>query len=367
MERKENILAEIKSVAPALADVGNNMPFKVPEAYFELFPLQMLAKVGAAFQQPSVPAGYFESMPAMMLAKVKALENANELEAVAPALIGISKQMPYSIPVGYFENLQTNHQQNAPVTASGSDELAAVAPTLIGIGKEMPYSIPPGYFENLLSNLQKPAVISTHSDELSDVAPALMGISRQMPYSVPAGYFENLQANHQQTAPVTAIGSGELADIAPALIGISRQMPYSLPAGYFENLQAAPVQTPAPVVPIRPKFSMLKWAVAASVVALAGLFAWQYFGDAPANTNNPVLASTTTVTDSTANVELAAALANLEDTSLDTELDDAGLPADTRSALYYLDTENFETALHDFSDEEIKTQLADQATIKNKT
>lgn len=234
MEKKENILSEIRAVAPALADVGNNMPFEVPEAYFELFPLQMLAKVAAPFQQPSVPAGYFEAMPAIMLAKVKVLENA-----------------------------------------------------------------------------------------------------------------------------------GELADVAPALIGVSRKMPYSLPAGYFENLQTSPVQA-APVIPIRSKFNMLKWAVAASVVALAGLFAWQYLDNSSVKSNT-LVAANTVVADSTANAELAAALASLEDTSLDTELDDAGMPKDTRSALYYLDTENFETALHDFSDEEIKTQLADQVTVKNKT
>ena len=234
MEEKENILSEIRTVAPALAGVGKQMPFEVPEDYFDLFPVERLAKVPFPLQKPSVPEGYFDSLPAIMLAKVKELEQGNELEAVAPALVGISRQMPYSVP-----------------------------------------------------------------------------------------------------------------------------------AGYFENLQARPVQT-APVIPIRPRFNLVKWAVAASVIALAGLFAWQYFWNAPATTNSPELA-TTAVADSTSNAELAAGLANLEDTSLDTELDDAGMPKDTRSALYYLDTENFETALQDFSDEEIKTQLADQVTIKNKT
>ncbi|CAN5592264.1 hypothetical protein BH10BAC3_BH10BAC3_31250 [soil metagenome] len=276
MEKKENILSEIRAVAPALADVGNNMPFEVPEAYFELFPLQMLAKVAAPFQQPSVPAGYFEAMPAIMLAKVKVLENADELADVAPALIGVSRKMPYNVPAGYFENLQADHRQT---------------------------------------------VIAISSDELSDVAPALIGISRKMPYSIPAGYFENLEATHEEATPI---------------------------------------------IPIRSKFNISKWAVAASVVVLAGFFAWQFLGNTPAEKSNQVAVNAATI-DSISSAELATALASLENASLDTELDDAGMPKDTRSALYYLDTENFETALHDFSDEEIKTQLADQVTIKNKT
>src|SRR5690349_4647777 len=98
MEEKENILSEIRTVAPALAGVGKQMPFEVPEAYFDLFPVEMLAKVAVPLQKPSVPEGYFDALPAIMLAKVKELEQGNELEAVAPALVGISRQMPYSVP-----------------------------------------------------------------------------------------------------------------------------------------------------------------------------------------------------------------------------------------------------------------------------
>ena len=235
MEEKDNILSEIQTVAPGLAGIGSTMPFTVPDDYFELFPFQMLTRV-APLQNPSVPDGYFDSLPLIMLAKVKSQGEENEL-----------------------------------------------------------------------------------------------------------------------------------GTIAPVLAGISREMPYSVPAGYFENLSASPVKTPAVVVPISSgsKRNIFKWAAAASVIILAGLFGWQWFSNSSSVTGPQVVVSN--AIDSTSNSELAAGLSKLTDTSLDIELDATGIPEDTRSALFYLETENFETALHDFTDEELKAQLADQVTIKNKS
>ncbi|MEO7728381.1 MAG: hypothetical protein ABIS45_14095, partial [Burkholderiales bacterium] len=87
------------------------------EAYFELFPVQMLAKATLLFQKPAVPEGYFNSLPSVMLAKVKSMEQGDELKVIAPVLENISRQMPYSIPAGYFENLVVDYHNTAPVLA----------------------------------------------------------------------------------------------------------------------------------------------------------------------------------------------------------------------------------------------------------
>lgn len=235
MEEKNNILSEIKSVAPLLAGIDRFMPYQVPEAYFELLPLKMLARVSEPAKKPAVPEGYFDELPGIMLSKVK-----------------------------------------------------------------------------------------------------------------------SLSAQH------------ELDEIAPALVGINRQMPYSVPAGYFETFGVNPVEEATPVIQLRPKRNIMKWAVAASVIAIAGFFAWQYLLS-PANTVTTQQVATTEA-DSTDTLQLGVALAELADTSIHMALDETGsMPADTWSALYYLNTENFESALKDFSDEELKNQLTDQLPIKNKS
>jgi len=236
MEEKDNILTEIKSVAPLLANIGRLMPYEIPEAYFELFPLQMLAKVSEPAKKPAVPEGYFDELPGIMLGKVKSLSAQHELETIAPALVGINRQMPYSIPAGYFESFEVN------------------------------------------------------------------------------------------------------------------------PAGKA-----------TPVIQLRPKRNIMKWAVAASVIAISGLFAWQYLWHSPATTITTQQVATTENTDSTDTLQLGATLAQLTDTSIHAALDDMGMLADSWSALYYLNTENFESALKDFSDEELKSQLIDQLPIKNKS
>ena len=224
-----------------------------------------------------------------------------------------------------------------------SSEIKTLAPSVAVIGSSMPFTVPDGYFELFpLTMLTKVA-------------------SFQKP-SVPEGYFDRLPAI--MLAKVKSLEEvGELEEIAPTLQRISRQMPYTVPAGYFENLDVNPGHAPAVVIPIHQKRNVFKWAAAASVIVLAGLFAW--FWNSPATTGNQQVAISTV--DSVNNTELAAGLSKLADTSLNTELDETGIPQDTRSALYYLNTENFETALHDFTDEELKAQMAEQVTTKNKS
>jgi hypothetical protein len=225
MEERDNISAEIKLVAPSLEAINKAMPYDLPEGYFDLLPFQMLTKTAISVQQSAVPEGYFDSLPMLMLAKVKGLQ------------------------------------------------------------------------------LQ---------DELNEIAPFLSNISREMPYSVPPGYFENLEPS---------------------------------------------VKEEAPVVPIHAQRKPWMWAVAASIITLLGVFTWQYLAHSPGQ-NQPVVADKI-ITDTSA-IELAAALKKIEDTSISGELNDRGVTEDISAALFYLDTDNFEIALQDFSDEEIKTQLLTQ-------
>jgi hypothetical protein len=157
----------------------------------------------------------------------------------------------------------------------------------------------------------------------------------------------------------------ELDEIAPLLAGLSRKMPYSVPEGYFENFEVQPAAYIAPVIPIGVNRNRLQWAVAASVIIISGLLAWFYlFNNNTGKPTQPVARQTTTeVTDTS----FAAALAGIEDTSIHSELNGDDIANNTMSSLYYLSTDNIETALQDFSEEEIKSQLNERVVVKNKS
>jgi hypothetical protein len=225
------------------------------------------------------------------------------------------------------------------------NELDQTAPALKGIDKQMAYSVPDGYFDlfplTLLGKIAGP----------------------QKP-SVPEGYFEAFPAT--LLSKIRAMeGADEQDEIGPVLSGLSRKMPYSVPQGYFENLVIHPAATEAPVIPIGLKRNRFQWAVAASVVIISGLFTWFYlFNNNTGKTSLPVAKQTATEVSDTS---FAAALAGIEDTSIHSELNGDDIANNTMSSLYYLSTDNIETALQDFSEEEIKSQLDERVVVKNKS
>ena len=83
MNRRKEIPEELKNIAPALADIDFQQPYKVP-------------------------SGYFESLAEQIMLRIR-LENAGsakeELEIISPFLSGLSKKMPFSTPEGYFDTL----------------------------------------------------------------------------------------------------------------------------------------------------------------------------------------------------------------------------------------------------------------------
>ena len=238
MEERTYILNELEQVAPALAGIPKEMPFSIPEGYFEYMPVELLGKITLKNTKPAVPEGYFDSLPGILLSKIKAAANGNELSGIAPSLIGLDKKMPYSVPTGYFE-----------------------------------------------------------------MEPVIPG---------------------KEETPVISIGSN------------------------------------------KNKKSYFRLVAAASVVIIAGLFTWFYFSNSSGNKNSaqPVaVQNATTAIDSS----FAAALSGIEDTTLHSEINGSAVPDNSVSALYYLNTDNIETALRDISEEEIKHQLAEQGAVNNKS
>lgn len=124
----------------------------------------------------TVPAGYFDGLAATMLNRIKAMNASNaveELNYLSPSISNIPKQNIYTVPAGYFENLAENAMQsiregNDHLTKesfgqTAKEEIEILSPMLSGLKKEMPYSVPQGYFENIAPVKQETKVVSiTH-------------------------------------------------------------------------------------------------------------------------------------------------------------------------------------------------------------
>jgi hypothetical protein len=149
MTQNNNILQELKELESSLAGLATQNIY-------------------------SVPNGYFEGLAEQVLNRIRAMEVSNaaeELGYLSPILSNMPKQLPYTVPAGYFEGLEEKlmqtvrdssdylHKESFGQTAT--EELVTLSPLLSGLKKEMPYSVPQGYFENLVEvNKTETKVIS---------------------------------------------------------------------------------------------------------------------------------------------------------------------------------------------------------------
>lgn len=82
--KKNDIVEELREIAPALETLGAHPHFDVPVHYFDAFPDQLLARIKGMERSEAVAA---------------------ELETVSPLLAGLPKTTPFSLPEGYFQEL----------------------------------------------------------------------------------------------------------------------------------------------------------------------------------------------------------------------------------------------------------------------
>ena len=110
----------------------------------------------------------------------------NELKGLNSELPSAPDKTPFSVPEGYFEGLATAVMAKIKgVEASASSEIASLSPLLAGISRNMPYVVPAGYFQTTIEELP----FLTSDDPKSAI---LSLVERATPYEVPLGYFANL-------------------------------------------------------------------------------------------------------------------------------------------------------------------------------
>ena len=197
MENRRNILDELRSVGPTLAEIAPVNPYSVPAEYFEKFASQVLvlikdekasAVLGTQTQVPyQVPGNYFQVLPDKILALVKR----HESSLVLPGKTGT----PYMVPENYFDDLAGNVlarvKSNNPMSVQ--DELEALSPLLSKLDKRTPFSTPAGYFDAFGRDMMS-SMSSDEPDEMQveNLSPLMTSLRSANVYEVPSGYFQNL-------------------------------------------------------------------------------------------------------------------------------------------------------------------------------
>ncbi len=99
-----------------------------------------------------------------------------------------------------------------------SDELSSMESPLAGMSRNMPYQLPEGYFDRLATQVLTAIIVP---DEIT----ALEGGTKKMPFDVPNGYFDQLQASVLQQVQQESIAAS-----------LPKENVYTTPEGYFDIL-----------------------------------------------------------------------------------------------------------------------------------
>lgn len=156
MENQHTIMNELREISPLIAEIKKENVYSVPPDYFNNLAENILKKINSAslsaFHFSSitpykVKEGYFENFSLSVLQKIHnqhqtVHEVSDELNDIAPLLNTISKTSMFSVPEGYFENLQVLPNQPAKPQAKISSlagkfmryAVAAVIAALMAFG-----------------------------------------------------------------------------------------------------------------------------------------------------------------------------------------------------------------------------------------
>jgi hypothetical protein len=197
----------------------------------------------------------------------------NELISISPLLAGIEKTNVFTVPAGYFENLD-----ETILAGTKENDIA----TTNGLSKDIVFEVPQGYFEGLSDKILGKIKALNASDELRTLSPMLYSIQNENLFEVPVGYFEGLpdkilgkiKAEQQLNA------LNELRVLSPMLYSIQSENVFEVPVGYFnavaDNILTKIKPQPAKVVVMHKRHSFFKYAAAAMITGVLGLGVYKF-------------------------------------------------------------------------------------------
>ncbi len=154
MQAKNDISDELRSLSALVEGIGRQVPYGLPE-------------------------GYFEGLPLMILNRIEEAKLASNL----------SKSLTFSVPEGYFDDFASrvlgrinsmSSPASSPMGESVGEELARISSIVSRISRVNPYQLPEGYFE--------------------EVSPILSVLKDKATYIAPEGYFDYLPAAAKEKA-----------------------------------------------------------------------------------------------------------------------------------------------------------------------
>jgi hypothetical protein len=119
MNSRNHISDELRALNSGLQENLNNLPYSVPD-------------------------GYFEGLAEAVLKRIRDEQNlsaASEISELSPLLAQLSRKMPFEVPEGYFG------ENTGAISSIVKEEEESLV--LSFISREMPYQVPLGYFANL--------------------------------------------------------------------------------------------------------------------------------------------------------------------------------------------------------------------------
>ena len=111
MEKSREILNELRTISPVLAEIEKVNVFTVPEGYFidldEKITTTVFLQIDKKENFQEVPEGYFNSLSSRILSKIKEEEESadNEIKSISPALHYLKQEEVFTVPQGYFDDL----------------------------------------------------------------------------------------------------------------------------------------------------------------------------------------------------------------------------------------------------------------------
>jgi predicted 3-demethylubiquinone-9 3-methyltransferase (glyoxalase superfamily) len=155
----------------------------------------------------------------------------NELMAISPLLAGLEKVNVFTVPEGYFNELEFRITNYAILNNTSPAE---------NINKRNLQEVPSGYFDTLSDSILakvKAIYPENAEEELRNLSPLLFSLKGKNVFTVPANYFDkfsdsvltNMKSVYSENA------EEELRNLSPMLYSLKGENVFSVPAGYFDK------------------------------------------------------------------------------------------------------------------------------------
>ena len=188
-----------------------------------------------------------------------------ELLAISPLLAGIDKRILFSIPEGYFEELN-----NAILSAVKEDIVV-----LDQLPKLNAFDLPLGYFDHLSVDIMNSIKMQSEDnrDGPNDLSSLLGTVQGLNVFGVPQGYFDNLATAILNKTDAILSPLTELRTLSPMLYSVHQENTYTAPVGYFNELTTNILGKlkPGKVVMMSIRPAWIRYAVAAVFTGILAL------------------------------------------------------------------------------------------------